>query len=1090
MDHMLSFQRGMALPTFPDNDDNLTSNIVGGAGGGREQGEGEVEGEGAVRDREAITPRMHYSNSVDKYRSTSSAKKRKVKDSPCQFCVENVNGLELVNHLKKEEKCKHLYLRCFRVNSVDALLLKMFSCTVCFIQKQVDFKKHLLRNENCLKEYQRKMNEKDVMKIHKKILAQKRAALPSRSRTARGLEFAKEKLIHKDAKMNMTVADSLNEFRASITFANYKKCVVCYSNFGHFSARELKKDEKWFEELELDSIPKQSLRRLENFFICNNCDKSANNNVEEESKESEAVCLGEVADGVKITFLPLKHAPKSGAEPVEENKITIAFPKNCAALDTIQDLEKVRGRAATIPKLYKTENIERSTISALYENEANKYKNIKLNEDKYMAFVRDFKNKKLSRVEKLENSDSGRVTCSSDWFRHLCDEMKHRVDQFGSIFLTCKLDLPQTSPEVVATCLIQEGFAVSVDKKGSANGELKTSYLIHLDHMSDEDCSNDCLNRMDLEEYLQKELFNKDSIGNKHMGTYVSAVHQKLLAFVKCIILAPASGLFSENHYLMLLFDSDGKASIVGCIWPSALDEINLNVAESKGQLTKISELKGFVETNLVATTDSRLLRATFNLSEVEAEHLSQLVHDNQLHICNDQTCLLCSSVELPSLETLVKHCCFGKNNENVKRFRKLMMKRLKAMSLEKKRTLSTFAWLEEEWESVTGAISESFESVIISFEAEQEDLLFEIDDRLAMQLDEYTLSPLTAVYHYIISCGSKQDLSKVVFKRLRIVDCFVQPFNHLFLKSCNSSIEVKVVDNTLLFEKFVSDHNFENGEQPELAFSHRLVSLGEAVSLMDKTKKRMKSSTIVEFLNAKPFRKFVMKKVFVESENNFTLDDGSDDKFQIVSNNISRHFQRINGQELVLSETASWFDFVGAAKSKEISQTYLNSEIPLSDVKSANSDGYLPTFIICSNGDVLKKRASQKILVLPKLRTNHARMYSRCLLFLPLRNEDELLEPNLREKYLDLMEDGSRTVVDYVESKIFKMKVAWNQEDVEEEGIRDGDIGDGVIGGEEGIRDGDIGDGVIGGEGETEDMGAGLEDDEMLDYLLEALEN
>ena len=55
----------------------------------------------------------------------------------------------------------------------------------------------------------------------------------------------------------------------------------------------------------------------------------------------------------------------------------------------------------------------------------------------------------------------------------------------------------------------------------------------------------------------------------------------------------------------------------------------------------------------------------------------------------------------------------------------------------------------------------------------------------------------------------------------------------------------------------------------------------------MDKTKKRMKSSTIVEFLNAKPFRKFVMKKVFVESENNFTLDDGSDDKFQIVSNNI-----------------------------------------------------------------------------------------------------------------------------------------------------------------------------------------------------------
>ena len=101
---------------------------------------------------------------------------------------------------------------------------------------------------------------------------------------------------------------------------------------------------------------------------------------------------------------------------------------------------------------------------------------------------------------------------------------------------------------------------------------------------------------------------------------------------------------------MMLLFYSHGHTSSVGCIWPSALDDINLNLAKSKGQLTKISELKEFVEKNLVATTDSRLLRATFNLSEIEAEHLSQLVHDNQLHICNDPTCLLCSSFELPSL--------------------------------------------------------------------------------------------------------------------------------------------------------------------------------------------------------------------------------------------------------------------------------------------------------------------------------------------------------------------------------------------------------------------------------------------------------
>ena len=59
---------------------------------------------------------------------------------------------------------------------------------------------------------------------------------------------------------------------------------------------------------------------------------------------------------------------------------------NFTALDTIQQLEKVRGRAETIKKLYETKNIERSTVSAIYENEANKYKNIKVNGDKYVAF--------------------------------------------------------------------------------------------------------------------------------------------------------------------------------------------------------------------------------------------------------------------------------------------------------------------------------------------------------------------------------------------------------------------------------------------------------------------------------------------------------------------------------------------------------------------------------------------------------------------------------------------------------------------------------------------------------------------------------
>ena len=133
----------------------------------------------------------------------------------------------------------------------------------------------------------------------------------------------------------------------------------------------------------------------------------------------------------------------------------------------------------------------------------------------------------LSSVEKVE--DSSRITCSTGWFSNLEQEMKHRQDQFGKIFLAVKLELPKTSPDVIATCLLQQGFVITADKKGSSTGELKTSYLIHLDHMSSEDSSEECVNRIDLKEFLDRDLFDKNELGNKFVGTYVSAVHQKLM---------------------------------------------------------------------------------------------------------------------------------------------------------------------------------------------------------------------------------------------------------------------------------------------------------------------------------------------------------------------------------------------------------------------------------------------------------------------------------------------------------------------------------------------------------------------------------
>ena len=123
---------------------------------------------------------------------------------------------------------------------------------------------------------------------------------------------------------------------------------------------------------------------------------------------------------------------------------------------------------------------------------------------------------------------------------------------------------------------------------------------------------------------------------------------------------------------------------------------------------------------------------------------------------------------------------------------------------------------------------------------------------------------------------------------------------NILFLKCFNSTISVELVDNTTKFENYISREKVEIPQEadPLLIFSHNTVSLAEAVSQMDRRKKRSKSNSITEFVNAISNRRVTLKRAVEHSEDNY-VKEGSDEQYQIVPNNISRHFNRINGENL-----------------------------------------------------------------------------------------------------------------------------------------------------------------------------------------------
>ena len=1023
---------------------------------------------------EPVTPPCHTRgrNTLLRYLTTSSAKRKLIKAFHCKFCHETLLGQDLFNHLKESRKCRTCYQKVHRICSFEMLVQKIFSCEVCYETKRVDFRKHLVKNRACLEEYQKRTNKQSAEEISKEIIAQKRGLLPSRSRSARASKYKAKREEEQENKSKVT---SLNEYRLNVMFSNYKKCVVCSSNFTEYGARVILEHEDLFEKLQLDSDLQGGSRRFEKYHICSYCDAESDKSesLGGDGSKKSILRLAEVSTEDKILFFPQNDAVQPVPEQVIETDIRLMVPINCNSVSDNPTLHKIEGRH-DLAKIYENNNITRSVVSSVYENELNKYKQIKMSDSMFKAIVKNFTTKTISSVVQIQ--DSSRVSCSVDWFNHQRQSLKFKIDQFGSIFLVVQIDLPETCVEIKATCMLQEGIVVTVDHQMLSTGELELSYSVHWDHGSDSNCNEVCFHKVDIDAYLDNIDFDEKKIRSRYLGTYLSSVHQKLESFVKHIVLARSCGLFSENYHIMLTFDKMGKASLVGCIWPKALDEFNQVVADNNGVIKVDGALIEFVERNISASSDPRLLRSTFNLSPLESKRLAALVLEKQF---DDDDIDRASYIELPSLETIVKRRCSERNLEESRALKRKMGNLLRNLPLQDLKKLSTLDWLEHVWSDVTGEISEDGTSVTMMFEEEQQEFTFEIDDRLSFYLADYDdSSPLTGIYHYALSCSEGIEETKVVMKRLFLIDSFIKPFNDLFLKAANSSITIEIVDSSIKIQELMSREvtQFPEEVNPQLVFSHEVVSLVEAVSLFDKRKKRCRSSTVDQWVNAKPNRKLTVKKVREYSEDNFTI-EGSHQLFQIVPDNIIKHFSRIGCEGLILAETACWYDTCDSEKSKELFELYDESEVPTSEVECVHVEGSLPEYILCRTGQVLKKRKRMKVMILPELNSDYEKMYSKCLLFLPLKSESELID-DPRKKY-----EEYEDVINRNEKKMFPKKILKRRALVTEHDDTEGEVVD--SGNED--TEGD----VVDSGNEDSSIENSIERGEAaLDVLLELLEN
>ena len=93
-------------------------------------------------------------------------------------------------------------------------------------------------------------------------------------------------------------------------------------------------------------------------------------------------------------------------------------------------------------------------------------------------------------------------------------------------------------------------------------------------------------------------------------------------------------------------------------------------------------------------------------------------------------------------------------------------------------------------------------------------------------------------------------------------------------------------------------------------------------------------SSSPVVYCNTNPEARTIYNRVHQPSEESFTSVE-KNGHFDVKYNVVMRHKCRMNGQQLLLSEVASLYQFVGEEESKKLFPVYSNNldQIPVSDI-------------------------------------------------------------------------------------------------------------------------------------------------------------
>ena len=271
--------------------------------------------------------------------------------------------------------------------------------------------------------------------------------------------------------------------------------------------------------------------------------------------------------------------------------------------------------------------------------------------------------------------------------------------------------------------------------------------------------------------------------------------------------------------------------------------------------------------------------------------------------------------------------------------------------------------------------------------------------------------SSFIGVYHYSIGCvDDESQTNEIILRRGHLLDCVTQSYSPFILQAMMSPTAVTPVYGFSRSRSLIKCEELlsEEGVNQNVTATHQQISLTEAFSLSETKKFREFASAPVIFCNTNPDAKTVFVKVNEPSEQSFTA-VGKNGHFEVGFNIVTRHKIRLNGNDLLLCETAAHYQYVGNEESKQLFAVYNNNldRIPLSDIDNIAKSSKMPELIICSNGQVLKKRKSMGVIDYPSFEAgSNKSKYSKVLLFYPLAAGAEVSENDVDGKYYETNEE------------------------------------------------------------------------------------